>query len=55
MAGVIRLGTIVLFLVAWEMSVRLGWIDPLFLASPIETAAALIPSRDPSHPISTRR
>ena len=43
MAGVIRLGTIVLFLVAWEMSVRLGWIDPLFLASPIQTAAALIP------------
>ena len=37
----IRTGSIALFLVAWELSVRLGWIDSLFLASPVETAAKL--------------
>lgn len=40
-ALVIRTGTIVLFLLVWELSVRWGWIDPLFLASPLETAAKL--------------
>lgn len=37
----IRTGSIALFLLAWELSVRLGWIDSLFLASPVETAAKL--------------
>jgi NitT/TauT family transport system permease protein len=42
MAVLIRTAAILLFLAAWDLSVRLGWIDPMFLASPLQTAAALI-------------
>ena len=37
----IQLGVIVAFLLIWELSVRQGWIDSIFLASPIETFANL--------------
>jgi NitT/TauT family transport system permease protein len=37
----IQLGVVALFLLAWELAVRRGWIDPLFLASPIDTLATL--------------
>jgi ABC-type nitrate/sulfonate/bicarbonate transport system permease component len=40
----IQAGVIVLFLVVWELAVRLGWIDQLFLASPIQTLDALGPT-----------
>ena len=39
----IRAGTILLLLVGWDLSVRLGWIDSMFLAGPLQTAADLIP------------
>ena len=35
--NVIRWGSIALILMVWDMSVRLGWIDKLFLASPYLT------------------
>lgn len=37
----IQLGVIALFLLTWDLSVRRGWIDSLFLASPIDTLAKL--------------
>jgi len=37
----IRVGTIALFLLIWEIAVRLGWVDSLFLASPRDTFANL--------------
>lgn len=37
LAWPLRIGFIVLFLVFWELSVRLGWIDKLFLAGPIDS------------------
>jgi len=39
----IRASAIVLLLVLWELAVRLGWIDKLFLAGPIEAALRLGP------------
>ena len=30
------------FIVVWEASVRLGWVDSLFLASPSQVAARLV-------------
>ena len=36
-----RWGFIALFLIAWELSFRLEWIDPLFIAGPIGSTAAL--------------
>jgi NitT/TauT family transport system permease protein len=40
---VIRTGAIVLFLILWEIAVRLEWIDSLFLAGPIAAARELVP------------
>jgi NitT/TauT family transport system permease protein len=40
----IQVGVIVLFLLIWELSVRLGWIDSLFLAGPIDTLVNLAPT-----------
>jgi ABC-type nitrate/sulfonate/bicarbonate transport system permease component len=40
---VIRTGAIVLLLLLWELAVRLGWIDTLFLAGPIEAVLRLVP------------
>jgi NitT/TauT family transport system permease protein len=37
----IQFGVIVLFLLIWELSVRRGWIDSLFLASPLDTVSKL--------------
>jgi len=42
-AVLIRTGAILLFLVGWDLVVRLGWIDPMFLAGPLQTLAALVP------------
>jgi ABC-type nitrate/sulfonate/bicarbonate transport system permease component len=38
---VIQATVIILFLVFWELSVRLGWVDPIFLASPIQALAKM--------------
>ena len=37
------MAAIILFLVAWDLSVRLQWVDPLFLAGPLETLSQLVP------------
>jgi len=37
----IRIVAILVFLVLWEVSVRLGWIDSLFLAGPVEAIGHL--------------
>ena len=37
----IRFGAILLLLLSWELVVRRGWIDPLFLAGPLEAVARL--------------
>jgi len=39
----IRLLAIAIFIAVWDLAVRLGWIDPLFLASPLETIEHLVP------------
>jgi ABC-type nitrate/sulfonate/bicarbonate transport system permease component len=41
LAILIRIIAILLFLVLWEAAVRLGWIDSLFLAGPIEAVLHL--------------
>jgi NitT/TauT family transport system permease protein len=43
LVGLIRLGAIAFVLALWDASVRWGWIDPLFLASPAATLARLGP------------
>jgi ABC-type nitrate/sulfonate/bicarbonate transport system permease component len=37
----IRTAVIALVLVLWDMTVRWGWVDPLFLAGPVATLARL--------------
>jgi ABC-type nitrate/sulfonate/bicarbonate transport system permease component len=37
----IRLGAIAFLLLIWEISVRRAWVEPLFLAGPIDTFASL--------------
>jgi NitT/TauT family transport system permease protein len=39
----IRIVALLAFLVLWEVSVRLGWIDKLFLAGPIDAVLRLSP------------
>jgi ABC-type nitrate/sulfonate/bicarbonate transport system permease component len=39
----IRFGAIALLLLLWELAVRRGWIDPLFLAGPLEAVMQLGP------------
>jgi NitT/TauT family transport system permease protein len=39
----IRLLAIALFIAIWDLAVRLGWIDPLFLATPLDTLEHLVP------------
>jgi ABC-type nitrate/sulfonate/bicarbonate transport system permease component len=39
----IRLAAVAIFVTIWDLSVRLGWIDPLFLASPLDTLEHLVP------------
>ena len=43
LALAIRTAVIVLFILVWYLAVRLGWIDPLFLASPLDTVERLWP------------
>jgi ABC-type nitrate/sulfonate/bicarbonate transport system permease component len=37
-----RILATIIFLAVWEAAVRLGWVDPLFLASPTQVLARLI-------------
>jgi len=37
----IQLGAVAMVLLSWDLSVRYGWIDALFLASPADTLAML--------------
>jgi NitT/TauT family transport system permease protein len=39
----IRLVAIAVFVAIWDVAVRLGWVDPLFLASPLDTIEHLVP------------
>ena len=43
LALAIRLAVTVVFVAIWDLAVRLGWIDPLFLASPLDTIEHLVP------------
>ena len=43
LALAIRLAAIAIFVAIWDLSVRLGWIDPLFLATPLDTLEHLVP------------
>jgi NitT/TauT family transport system permease protein len=40
----IRTGFIVLLVLAWDLSVRLGWVDAMFLSGPVDTLAQLAPT-----------
>ena len=46
LALLIRIAAIVLILVLWELAARRGWIDPLFLAGPIDAVLRLGPVVD---------
>lgn len=50
LAILIRIIAILSFLVLWEASVRLGWIDNLFLAGPIEAVLHIGPVASKSIP-----
>ena len=51
----IRLAAIAIFIAIWDLAVRLGWIDPLFLATPLDTIEHLVPVRNTPRPISPSR
>ena len=46
----IRLAAIAIFAAIWDLAVRLAWIDPLFLAPPLETLAHLVPVAEHAAP-----
>jgi NitT/TauT family transport system permease protein len=47
---VIRLAVIAIFIAIWDFSVRFGWIDPLFLATPLDTLEHLVPVTEHAAP-----
>jgi len=46
----IRLTAIAAFVALWDLALRLGWIDPLFLASPLDTLEHLVPVTESAAP-----
>jgi NitT/TauT family transport system permease protein len=47
---IIRLAAIGIFVAIWDIVVRLGWIDPLFLARPLDTLEHLVPVTEHAAP-----
>ncbi len=41
-AGIVRWGVLLGLLAIWELAARLGWIDPLFVSSPVEIVDKLL-------------